>query len=52
MGSKGDFGTILQHVARGALHPVVDRAFPLAEAREAHRRLERREQFGKVLLIP
>jgi NADPH:quinone reductase-like Zn-dependent oxidoreductase len=29
---------------------VVDRVFPLAEAAEAHTYLERREQFGKVVL--
>jgi NADPH:quinone reductase-like Zn-dependent oxidoreductase len=52
MGSKGDFETLLQHVERGSLKPVVDRAFALREARLAHERLERREQFGKVLLIP
>jgi NADPH:quinone reductase-like Zn-dependent oxidoreductase len=29
---------------------VVDRVFPLAEAAEAHRYLESRRQFGKVVL--
>jgi NADPH:quinone reductase-like Zn-dependent oxidoreductase len=50
MGSKALLFPILDHVARGALRPVVDRTFPLAEAAEAHRYLDRREQFGKVVL--
>jgi NADPH:quinone reductase-like Zn-dependent oxidoreductase len=50
MGSKSLMFPILGHVARGALKPVVDRTFPLAEAAEAHRYLDRREQFGKVVL--
>jgi NADPH:quinone reductase-like Zn-dependent oxidoreductase len=29
---------------------VIDCVFPLAEAAQAHRRLEQREQFGKVVL--
>lgn len=52
MGSKGDFQTILRHVARGTLKGVVDRSFPLKDARQAHQRIERRESVGKVLLVP
>src|SRR6185437_15442708 len=37
-------------VARKQIHPVVDKGFPLAEAAEAHRRLEQRAQFGKIVL--
>ena len=35
---------------RGELRPVVDRVFPLDAAAEAHRYLELRRHFGKVLL--
>ncbi len=50
MGSKAHLHRIIELMARGALRPVVDRCFPLAEAAEAQRYLDRREQFGKVVL--
>lgn len=50
MGAKGDLFDIVQHVAAGRLKPVVDRVLSLAEAREAHRLLEDRRQFGKIVL--
>lgn len=50
MGSKGTLFKVLEHVASGKLKPVVDRVLPLWEAREAHRVLEAREAFGKVVL--
>jgi NADPH:quinone reductase-like Zn-dependent oxidoreductase len=34
----------------GDLEPVVDEVFPLASAADAQRRLEDREQFGKIVL--
>ncbi|MBI2895854.1 MAG: zinc-binding dehydrogenase [Deltaproteobacteria bacterium] len=52
MGSKADLHDLLPHVASGRLRPVVDRTYPLSEARQAHLRLESREQFGKVVLLP
>jgi NADPH:quinone reductase-like Zn-dependent oxidoreductase len=50
MGSKGSLFVILDHIKAGRLKPVVDRVLPLWEAREAHRVLEAREAFGKVVL--
>jgi NADPH:quinone reductase-like Zn-dependent oxidoreductase len=50
MGSKASLFTIARLVGEGRLRPIVDRVFPLAEAAEAHRYLDRREQFGKVVL--
>ena len=41
-----------QRVAAGELRVVVDRTFPLAEAADAHRYIESRRAFGRVLLIP
>jgi len=39
-------------VADGRLTPVIHATLPLEAAAEAHRILEAREQFGKVLLVP
>jgi NADPH:quinone reductase-like Zn-dependent oxidoreductase len=50
MGSRGTLFAILEHVKAGRLKPVVDRVLPLWDAREAHRILEAREAFGKVVL--
>jgi NADPH:quinone reductase-like Zn-dependent oxidoreductase len=43
---------IIPLVQRGQLQPVLDRVMPLKEARQAHRVLEERQQFGKVVLVP
>jgi len=44
--------TCIDLAAEGKLAPVIHASLPLASAREAHRILEAREQFGKVLLVP
>ncbi len=43
---------LLDLVRRGRIRPVIDRVLPLAEARAAEDALERREAFGKILLVP
>ena len=50
MGSKADLLAVLGHVAAGRLSPVVHAILPLAAAQEAHRILEDRAAFGKVVL--
>lgn len=50
MGSKGEMMKVLEFADKGLLRPVVDRIMPLGEAAEAHRLLESRAQFGKVVL--
>jgi zinc-binding alcohol dehydrogenase/oxidoreductase len=50
MGTKEDFEGAYELVASGRARPVVDRVFPLAEARAAHEYLEAGEQVGKVVL--
>jgi NADPH:quinone reductase-like Zn-dependent oxidoreductase len=52
MGRIAEFATVLEHIRAGKLKPVVDRVLPLAEARAAHEAMEKREQFGKIVLVP
>jgi len=39
-------------VDAGVIRPVIDRVFPFAQADQAHQRIERRENIGKVVLVP
>jgi NADPH2:quinone reductase len=43
---------LLARAASGELRVVIDRTFPLGEAAEAHRYIESRRAFGRVLLVP
>jgi len=52
MGPKGDLFPILDLVGAGRLKPVVDRIMPLAASQEAHRLLQDRAIFGKIVLTP
>jgi NADPH:quinone reductase-like Zn-dependent oxidoreductase len=52
MGSRAHFAAIFRHVEAGRLKSVVDRVLPLVQAPEAHRLLEGRHIFGKILLTP
>ena len=52
MGTMGDLRDVLAHVFAGRLKPVVDRSFPLRDAVAAHMRMEKSEQFGKIILNP
>lgn len=40
----------MKHIESGAIKPVVDKVFPVADVREAHEYLESNESFGKVVL--
>ncbi len=50
MGTLADMKAVARSVAAGRLRPVVDRTFPLDQARAAHDYLASRKQFGKVVL--
>ena len=50
MGGKSELAQIVDLVEMGRLNPVIDRVLPLSRIREAHRALESREQFGKIVL--
>ncbi len=52
MGSRGELLHLVDLVAKGLLTPVVDRVLPLSEIRAAHDAMGRREQFGKIVLVP
>jgi NADPH:quinone reductase-like Zn-dependent oxidoreductase len=52
MGTRAESLAVIEQVRAGRLRPVVDSVLPLAEARRAHERIEAREQFGKVVLVP
>lgn len=52
MGRKGDLRRLLQVFDRGLLRPVLDRVLTLGQVAEAHRLLEARQTFGKVVLEP
>lgn len=43
--------TVWPHVTDGRLRPVLDKAYPLGEAAEAHRRMEAGAHVGKIVLI-
>jgi NADPH:quinone reductase len=45
-------GDVLQMIVRGDLKLRIHKAYPLAEAQQAHRDLEGRKTTGKLLLIP
>jgi len=50
MANQREFEEVMKLVFMGRLKPVVDRVFPLEEARQAHEYLAKGEQFGKVVL--
>ncbi|HZP17055.1 MAG TPA: zinc-binding dehydrogenase, partial [Terriglobales bacterium] len=52
MGTMGELHEVLQHVFSGRLKPVVDRTFPLQDARAAHEHMEKSQMFGKIVLVP
>jgi NADPH2:quinone reductase len=43
---------LIDRVASGELRVVIDRSFPLADAADAHRYIESRQAFGRVILVP
>lgn len=50
MGPHTDYVRVMQLVFAGSLKPVIGARLPLADIREAHRRLAAGEAFGKIVL--
>jgi NADPH2:quinone reductase len=45
-------GDLFNWITAGRLNVTIGQSFPLSEAARAHRALESRRSFGKILLIP
>jgi NADPH:quinone reductase-like Zn-dependent oxidoreductase len=52
MANQAEFREVMDLLLRRELEPVVDVAWPLDRAREAHERLEAGEAFGNIVLVP
>jgi NADPH:quinone reductase-like Zn-dependent oxidoreductase len=50
MGDHHELREVMALLEAGHLHPVVDRIYPVRLAADAHRRMEAREHFGKIVL--
>lgn len=50
MSDQRDFRQVMQLIFEGKLKPVIDRIYPLQEARAAQERLESGKQNGKIVL--
>jgi NADPH:quinone reductase-like Zn-dependent oxidoreductase len=50
MGSKAELLHIIRLVERKMLEPVVDSVLPMEKVAEAHKKIEGRKQFGKIVL--
>lgn len=52
MGTLAELREGLQMVRDGKIKPIIDRTYPLSQARQAHEHLEQRRVRGKVILLP
>lgn len=50
MGGRNELNEVLGFIKQGRLKPIVDTIFPLEEARQAHKRMLDRKNFGKIVL--
>ena len=49
---REDFGTLIELLREGKIHPVVAERLPLSDARRAHEMLESSAAKGKLVLVP
>ena len=52
MGSKQDMVQIVDMLGQRKIRPVIHQVFPLEQAADAHRMMEERSFFGKLVLTP
>jgi NADPH:quinone reductase-like Zn-dependent oxidoreductase len=52
MGTRADFACVMALLFEGKFKAVIDQTFALKDARAAHERMERGENFGKIILAP
>jgi NADPH:quinone reductase-like Zn-dependent oxidoreductase len=52
LGNKGELLEVMKLAAQGKLKPIIDKILPLKEAAQAHKILENRDHFGKIVLKP
>jgi D-arabinose 1-dehydrogenase-like Zn-dependent alcohol dehydrogenase len=50
LGNRQEYAEIVRHAGEGRLWPVVDQVVPLAASIAAFERLQRGEQFGKLVI--
>jgi NADPH:quinone reductase-like Zn-dependent oxidoreductase len=50
MGNRSEFNRVVRMVGQGLLNPVVDSVFTLDQIRDAHRRADSRESYGKIVV--
>ena len=50
MGNDAEFDAIVEQLRAGKLYPPIDQTFDLYHARAGYERLEKAEQFGKVVI--
>ena len=52
MGGLKELLAVIRLIRKRKLRPVVDKIFPLREARSALERMQSRQNFGKIILVP
>ena len=52
MGSLNEQKIVIRLAEEGKIKPVIDKVYPLEEARAAHQRMQDRQNFGKIILKP
>lgn len=51
-GTRAELRQVLNLVARGQIKPVIHGVLPLEQLADAHRLMEARQHFGKIIIAP